>query len=48
MACEPPSLTGAYQNMEKIDDVSPRVAAEIRHGDMAPVDIGSFKANVYK
>jgi hypothetical protein len=23
IACEPPSLTGAYQYMEKIDDVSP-------------------------
>jgi hypothetical protein len=48
IACEQPSLTGAYQDMEKSDDVPPCVAAEIRHGDMVPLDIGSFKANVYK
>jgi hypothetical protein len=48
IACEPPPLMEAYQDMEKIDDVSPRVAAEIRHGDRVPSDTGSFKANVYK
>jgi hypothetical protein len=48
IACEPPSLTGAYQDTEKIDDVSPRVASEIRQGDGVLVDIGSLKANIYK
>jgi hypothetical protein len=48
IACEPPSLTEAYQDMEKIDDVSPCVAAEIRQDDGVPLDFVSSKANVYK
>jgi hypothetical protein len=48
IACELPSLTGASLDMEKIGVVAPGVAAEIRHGDRLPLDIGSFKANVYK
>jgi hypothetical protein len=38
----------ADQDMEKVDEVSPRDAAEIRQGGRVLLDIGCLKANVYK
>jgi hypothetical protein len=40
-------LIGADLDMEKINEVSPRHAAEIRRGSGVPLDIGTLKANVY-